>query len=155
MVGKAKKPQCPGALHRLSCIWSNLNSLLCPPIATFPVPWGLSLLSSWQCEQSFWTDLCGDSLGLAWSHTMNFLTGLLNPGRYTFDIVYLSKRLPCWLSGKESTCHAGDPSSILRLGGFLGEGNGNSLRYSCLENPMDRGAWRATVHGVAKESDRT
>ena len=36
-----------------------------------------------------------------------------------------------------------------------GEGNGNPLQYSCLGNPMDRGAWRATVHGVAKELDRT
>ena len=36
-----------------------------------------------------------------------------------------------------------------------GEGNGNLLQYSCLENSMDRGAWRATVHGVAKESDMT
>ena len=72
-----------------------------------------------------------------------------------FDIVYLSKRLPCWLSGEESTCCAGDPGSILRLGGILGEGNGNPLQYSCLENPMGRGAWRATVHGVAKESDTT
>ena len=36
-----------------------------------------------------------------------------------------------------------------------GEGNGNPLQYSCLENPMDRGTWRATVHGVAKESDTT
>ena len=36
-----------------------------------------------------------------------------------------------------------------------GEGNGSPLQYSCLENPMDRGAWQATVHGVAKESDMT
>ena len=36
-----------------------------------------------------------------------------------------------------------------------GEGNGNLLKYSCLENSMDRGAWRAVVHGVAKESDMT
>ena len=81
---------------------------------------------------------------------MNFLRGLLNPGGYTFDIVY-----PCWLGGKESTCCAGDPSLTLRLGGFPGEGNGNPLQYSCLENPRDRGAWGASVHGVVKESDTT
>ena len=52
--------------------------------------------------------------------------------------------------GKESTCNAGDPGSIPGLGGSPGEGNGNPLQYSCLENPMDRGAWQATVHGVAK-----
>ena len=52
--------------------------------------------------------------------------------------------------GKESACNAGDPGSIPGSGRSLGEGNGNPLQYSCLENPMDRGAWWATVHGVAK-----
>ena len=44
--------------------------------------------------------------------------------------------------------------SIPGLGKSPGEGNGNSLKYSCLENPMDRGAWWATVHGVAKSQTR-
>ena len=48
-----------------------------------------------------------------------------------------------------------DEGSIPGLGGSPGEGNGNPLQYSCLENPMDRGAWRAAVHGVTKESDMT
>ena len=52
--------------------------------------------------------------------------------------------------GKESACNAGDLGSIPRLGRSPGEGNGNPLQYSCLENPTDRGAWQATVHGVAK-----
>ena len=52
--------------------------------------------------------------------------------------------------GKESACNAGDLSSIAGLGRSPGEGNGNSLQCSCLENPMDRGAWRATVHGTAR-----
>ena len=51
---------------------------------------------------------------------------------------------------KESTCNVGDQGSILGLGRSPGEGNGNPLQYSCLENPMDREAWWATVHGVAK-----
>ena len=54
-----------------------------------------------------------------------------------------------------SAADARDPGSIPGLGGSPGEGNGNPLQYSCLENPMDRGAWWATVYGVAKESDRT
>ena len=49
---------------------------------------------------------------------------------------------------------AGDSDSIPGLGRFPGGGNGNPLQYSCLENPMDRGAWRATVHEVGK-SDET
>ena len=52
--------------------------------------------------------------------------------------------------GKASVCNAGDPGSIPGLGRFPGEGNGNPLQYSCLENPMDEGAWWARVHGVAK-----
>ena len=49
----------------------------------------------------------------------------------------------------------GDAGLIPGLGRFPGEGNGNPLQYSCLGNPMDRGALQAIVHGVAKESDRT
>ena len=49
--------------------------------------------------------------------------------------------------GKESACNSGDPGWIPGSGRSPGEGNGNSLQYSCLENPMDRGAWRATVLG--------
>ena len=52
--------------------------------------------------------------------------------------------------GKESACNAGDLGSIPGLGRSPGEGNGNPLQYSCLESPMDRGAWRAAVHGVTK-----
>ena len=57
--------------------------------------------------------------------------------------------------GKESACNAGDPGSIPGLGRSPGEGNGNPIQYSCLENSMDRGAWWATVHGGHKESDTT
>ena len=52
--------------------------------------------------------------------------------------------------GKESACSAGDLGSTPVLGRSPGEGNGNTLQYSCLENPMERGAWWATVHGVTK-----
>ena len=51
---------------------------------------------------------------------------------------------------KASVYNAGDPGSTPGLGRSLGEGNGNPLQYYCLENPTDRGAWQATVHGVAK-----
>ena len=63
------------------------------------------------------------------------------------------KELPQWLRGEESACNAGnadDTGSIPALGRTPGGGNGNPVQYSCLENPMDRGAWWATVHRVAK-----
>ena len=52
--------------------------------------------------------------------------------------------------GKESACSVGDPGSTPELGRSPGEENGYPLQCSCLENPMDRGAWQATVHGVTK-----
>ena len=51
---------------------------------------------------------------------------------------------------KASACSAGDPGLIPESGRSPGEGNGNPLQYSCLEKPMDRETWWATVHGVAK-----
>ena len=56
--------------------------------------------------------------------------------------------------GKESACDAGDLDSIPGLGRSPGGGHGNPLQYSCLENPMDRGVWRAIVHGVSKSRTR-
>ena len=67
------------------------------------------------------------------------------------------KELPQWLSGKESACNAGnadDTGSIPGSGRTPGGGNGNPVQYSCLENPMDRGTWWATVHRVAKSETK-
>ena len=55
---------------------------------------------------------------------------------------------------KNMPVKAGDAGSIPGSGRYPGEGNGNPFQYSCLGNPTDRGAWWATVHGVAKELDR-
>ena len=66
--------------------------------------------------------------------------------------------LPQWLKGKESTCSAeatGNTGLIPWSGRSPGGGHGNAFQYSCLENPMDRGAWQATVRRVAKGSDMT
>ena len=66
-------------------------------------------------------------------------------------------RFPGGSDGKVSVCNAGDTGgvgSIPGSGRSPGEGNGNPLQYSCLENPMDSGAWWATVHGVEKSRTR-
>ena len=57
-------------------------------------------------------------------------------------------------AGKESACNAGDQGSTLWSERSPGEGNGNPLQYSCLEHPMDRGAWWAIVHGISKSRTR-
>ena len=62
----------------------------------------------------------------------------------------LFRRFPGGSDDKASVYNAGDPGSIPGLGRSPGEGNGNPLQDYCLENPIDRGAWQATVHGVAK-----
>ena len=56
--------------------------------------------------------------------------------------------------GKAPVCNVGDLGSIPGLGRSPGEGNGTTIQYPCLENPMDGGAWWATVHGVAKSWTR-
>ena len=66
----------------------------------------------------------------------------------------MEKRVPRWLSAKESACNAGDIGDVGLIPHperSLGEGNGNPLQYSCLQNPMIRGAWWATVHGVGQD----
>ena len=67
---------------------------------------------------------------------------------FRFSTAYL--QLPCSSDSKEFACNAGDPGSIPGQGRSSGEGNGNPLHYSFLENPMDRGPWRAIVSGVTK-----
>ena len=101
------------------------------------------------CLHTFWHAFC--------LHTYPVIATWL-PGELTPILQYSAKGFPQGCSGKESDCNAGDTGDVGLIrgsGGSLREENGNSLQYSCLENPMDRGAWQATVHGVAKESDMT
>ena len=76
---------------------------------------------------------------------------------YSFSssyMVHFLKDFPGGSDGKASVYNAGDLGLIPGLGRSPGEGNGNPLQYYCLENPMDRGAWQATVYGVAKSQTR-
>ena len=68
----------------------------------------------------------------------------------TFNYSYNNMGFPGGSEGKESACSVRDPGSLTGLGKSPGEGNAYPLQYSCLENSMDRGAWRATNHGLAK-----
>ena len=94
-------------------------------------------------------------------HPCPFFTGfflfffLLLTCRILFHFLTLrALGLPRWLSSKEFACNVGDLGLIPGSGRSPGEGNCNPLQYSCLGNPMDRGAEWATVHGVAKSQTR-
>ena len=67
----------------------------------------------------------------------------------TYASTHLPGGFPCKSVGTESAYNAGALGLIPRSGRCPGEGKGNPLQYSCLENPMDRGAWQVTVHAVA------
>ena len=94
-------------------------------------------IQTWQnnSEQYKWVSLCKFSQLIS---------------MYICGIWYGMGGFPGSSDGKESVCNAGDLASIPGLGRSPGEENGNSFQYSCLENPMDWGAWWATVHGVSK-----
>ena len=73
-----------------------------------------------------------------------------NHTSFSCVVVVVAQSLSYCSDGKESACNVGDPGSVSGSGRSPGEGNGYSLQDSCLDNPMDRGAWWATVHGVTK-----
>ena len=77
-----------------------------------------------------------------------------NKAKSKYQIQVSKLNLPGGSDDKESACSAGHPGSIPGSGRYPGEGNGNSLQYSCLENPVERRPWWATVHGEAKSRTR-
>ena len=81
------------------------------------------------------------------AHSISFISMDLRQFLLLFDF-------PGGSDGKVSVYNAGDPGSNPGLGRSPGEGNGNPLQYYCLENAMDREAWKATVYGVAKSQTR-
>ena len=91
---------------------------------------------------------------LCWVFTV--VQAFSSGGKQGFIVVLLNAVTSplCSSVSKASACNAGDLDSISRSGRSPGEGNGNPCHYSCLENPMDRGAWQATVHGVSKSWTR-
>ena len=90
--------------------------------------------------------------------TINYLCTLFHyifMSAYDLSSILPSTCFPGGSDGKASACIAGDLGLIPGSGRSPGEGNGNPLQYSCLENSMDKGAWQATIHETAKDSDIT
>ena len=106
------------------------------------------VLSNWELQLN-----CGNfSQRIHPSNHTLFALNILQCYHYTS--LKLKKGFPGGSEVKASACNGGEVGSIPGLGRSPGEGNGNPLQYSCLENPMDGGAWWATVHGVAKSRTR-
>ena len=118
--------------------------------------WGLC--PSCSCPRFLWSLLRGplaENPPLPPVHSENPIPGSASPHLLGLGFFFLALLgFPSGSDGKESTCNAGDLGSVPELGRYPGEGNGNPLQYSCLENSMDGGAWWAAVHGVAKSWTR-
>ena len=105
----------------------------------------------WHCLPGFWLQ-CLEGLNL-----LKRTEGTLDEPGEPFSYVLCQIGPLCQFGfpggseGKESAYSAGDPGSISWKGRSPGEGDGNPLQYSCLENSMDRGVWQATIHGVTKK----
>ena len=91
---------------------------------------------------------CHDPTFLNGEFLVSFFILLIHPHQEASHL--LPQDFSHSLFGKESACNAGDLSLIPGPGRSSGEGNGNPLQYSCLENTMDRGAWQAKVHGITR-----
>ena len=97
-----------------------------------------------------------------YSFCISFFYSACFSSQFCKDLVYIYKPhgFPGASDAKESTCNVGDQGSMVQMGSIPGsgkspgEGNGNPLQYSCLEDPMDRGAWQAAIHGVSKSQTR-
>ena len=122
-------------------------------IVLYPL-WGGTRTLLYHCTLVSWLLLCFFIHSLPWLVTVWICPLELGKVLGGWNLFPTNKKyfggLPLWFSGKESSCHAGDPDLIPRSGISFGEGNGNPVRYSCQENSMDGGAWQATVHGVTK-----
>ena len=145
------------AAHRFSCpeAWG-----IFPDQGSNPRPCiGRQILSHWTTREDCQLKILFSTYSLRereWLPTPVFLSGefqdrgawwAIHPWGWEQNH---SLGFPRGSDGKESTCSAGDLGSISGSGSSLGESNGYPFQYSCLENPMDRGDWQATVHGVAK-----
>ena len=126
---------------------SELSPSHCP--CAFVATWG------WNFTHSIYWTLSKFTLSIVYSsQQLYMLSGISLISKWGLKKLSILSRLPRGFPGgavvKESTSQAGDVGLIPEWGRSPGEGNGNPLQYSCLENAMDRGAWRATVHRVTK-----
>ena len=124
-----------------SVVWSN-NLIFCRPLLLLP--------SIFPSTKVFSNEL---ALHIMWPKYWSFSFSI-SPSNNYLGLITFRMGFPGGSEVKVPACNLGNLGSIPGSGRFPGEGNVNPLQYSCLENPMDRGAWWATVHEVAKSQTR-
>ena len=169
-------PSCPFTVHSSLCPWPKATTALLPVTSIWLLLFLLVHLSSYRVVRIlhvFWIqifcpidvlqifsfNLCLEFFILStvvFKEQNSLMLIKSNLSIFLLSIVSVStsqRGFPCGSVGKESACNAGNTGDTGSVSGWErspGEENGNALQHSCLENPMDRGAWRTTVHGVAK-----
>ena len=123
----------------------GLSSTIRGRTQAHPLHWECGILATGPSEKS-----CSSLFNIILCRNKKNYKRLLILTIFFLINVYFILGFPGGSDSKESTCNVGDLGSIPGSGRYPGEGNGNPLQYSCLRNPMDREAWQATVHGVAK-----
>ena len=115
--------------------------------------WFVSIFFLWSQKVSIIICISGSWWWIGRLGVLRFMGSQRVGPDWATDLIW-SEDFPSSSKGKESACNEGDLGSIPGLGRSPGEGHGNRLQYSCLENSMDRGAWWATGHRVTKSRTR-
>ena len=124
--------------------WFVFIEFYLPSICLFPLIFisADSVANVFSCLQLFF-----HFLKAIWIHSILWVLNPEMSGSCVYRVHYIVHCVPCGSHGKAAACNVGDLGSIPGLGRSSGEGNGNPLHYSCLENFMDGEAWKATVQG--------
>ena len=152
-VCRDKKPNtCPWTLWFVLPLKGDLLIFLFVPLSTVSLATTLIFILPFYLLILDWIYFSFPSFSRWRLRLKLFFPSIIKTLLFGFQLLGIQGLLgfPCGSDGKESAWNIEDVGSIPVLGRFLGEGNGNPLQYSCLENPMERGAWWSTVHGVAK-----
>ena len=154
----------------LVCFWMSCNALPFQDLIFISMKWRWE--QKWapeisgEVEMGGWLWRCQQGGPGRWAQEALFLGHLLTVNAVQLarsihpfplihsSVIYYVARFPGGSHGKESACNAGDPGLIPGWERSPGEGHVNPLQYSCLENPMGRVAWWATVHSIAKSRTR-
>ena len=142
-IVKGRETWC-AAVHGVSKSWNNLQQKNNNIFITRHFQWNII----------FWYSFCSDIGVIFLIRKIKNKFGDIKPNSNLKTVCNILMGFPDGSDSKESACSSGDLGLIPASGRSPGEGNDKPFQYSCLENPVDRGAWQATIHGVAKSQTR-